>query len=638
MYLHLEMFLSDDARERVAARIERLRRGCGRGDAWGCFKLLLRLAALVCIAASAADAHALTPQEIYRVAERGVLVLEVLDQKGEVVSFHTALVVAPAKAVTQCDLLDGAASVRLRQGEAAYSATPGRKDSARNLCLLAVSGLDSAHSPTLRDDDPETGAQVYALSNALGMGISIAEGVVSGIRKVRGESYIQFTSAIAPGSEGGGLFDADGRLVGVINYRQRDGQNVNFALPARWLKEIEQRAESTDAAEAWRAKALALERSASWQELAQHADGWAKALPDSAEAWLWLGFAQEQRKDWAATEHAYREALQREPGAIQAGTGLTNALLLLKKPQEALDAARAMLAYRQEDARVWTSVGFAERALGKADEATEALRRAAQLDPWSRDAYAGLADLARARSDWAGALSAQRQMVRIAPQDTLAWVQLADVYLRAGRPERALASAERAIELAPSDGDAWLFKGAALYALKRHSEAIATLKLGLALQPRRPAWGWGWLGDIYYGLMLYPEAIAAFREAVKLEPDDVSFRARLGMALKDGFQFEEAMALFEKLKADYPNDPFPWRQIGFVHSYLAQFEAAIPAYEKALSFDPKQAKVWLALMESYHAAGRREDVKRAYQKLLTVDSTWAEQAYRHLILPYGAAP
>jgi tetratricopeptide (TPR) repeat protein len=635
MYLYLEIFLPGNARKRVVGR---LRHGSGHSGAWVRLKCALRHAALACLVASAADAHALTPQEIYRVAERGVFVLELLDQKGEVVSFHTALVVGQGKAVTQCDLLDGAASLRLRQGEAVYPATPGRKDSARNLCLLAVPGLESAHSPALRDDDPETGAQVYALSNALGMGISIAEGVVSGIRKARGESYIQFTSAIAPGSEGGGLFDADGRLVGVINYRQRDGQNVNFALPARWLKEIEQRAASTDAAETWRAKALALERGASWQELADHADGWAKALPDSVEAWLWLGFAQEQRKDWSAAEHAYREALRREPGAIQAGTGLTTALLQQKKPQEALDAARAMLAYRQEDARVWASVGFAERALGKADEAAEALRRAAQLDPWSRDAYAGLADLARARGDWPGALAAQRQIVRIAPQDTLAWVQLADVYLRSNRPERALASAERAIELAPSDGDAWLFKGAALYALKRHSEAIATLKLGLALQPQRPAWGWAWLGDIYYGLTLYPEAIAALREAVKLGPDDVSFRSRLGIALKDGFQFEEAMGLFEKLKADYPNDPFPWRQIGFVHSYLAQPEAAIPAYEKALSLDPQQPKVWRALMEVYHMAGRREDVKRAYRKLLTVDSVWAEQAYRNLILPFGAAP
>jgi tetratricopeptide (TPR) repeat protein len=622
MCLHSQIRLIDNARKQLVVRL----------------RYALRFAGVAWLVASAVDAHALTPQEIYRVAERGVLVLEVLDQKGEVISLHTALLVDQGKAVTQCDLLNGSASLRLRQGDAMYSAEPWRKDSARNLCLLAVPGLEPAHSLTLKDNDPEVGAQVYALSNALGMGVSISEGVVSGIRKSHSESYIQFTSAIAPGSEGGGLFDSDGRLVGVINYRQRDGQNINFALPARWLKEIEQRATSTDATEAWRAKALALERSAKWQDLAEHADGWAKALPDSAEAWLWLGFAQAQRKNWITAEHAYREALQREPAAIQAGAGLTKALLLQKKPQEALDAARAMLAYRQEDAQVWVNVGFAERALGKADEAMEALKRAAQLDPWSRDAYTGLAELAWARSNWAGALAAQRQIVRISPQDTLAWVQLADLYLRADRPERALASTERAIELAPSDGDAWLFKGAALNALKRHSEAIATFKRGLAQQPRRPAWGWGWLGDTYYGLTLFPEAIAAFREAVKLEPDDMSLRGRLGIALKDDFQFKEALGLFEKLKTDYPNDPFPWRQIGFVHGYLAQPEAAIPAYEKALSLDPKQPKVWQALMEAYHMAGRREDVKRAYQKLLTVDSAWAEQAYRNLILPFGAAP
>ena len=43
-------------------------------------------------------------------------------------------------------------------------------------------------------------------------------------------------------------------------------------------------------------------------------------------------------------------------------------------------------------------------------------------------------------------------------------------------------------------------------------------------------------------------------------------------------------------------------------------------------------------MYAYHIAERREDVKRAYQNLLGLDTAKAEQGYRTLILPYGAAP
>ncbi|MBI5752952.1 MAG: tetratricopeptide repeat protein [Hydrogenophilales bacterium] len=582
------------------------------------------------------DAHALSPQEIYRQAERQVFVLEVLNEQGAVFSYLTAVLLDPDTVATQCDSVQGAPSLRLRQGAEIYPAQLAQKDSARNLCLLHAPGAGES-SVKLRDDVPQAGVQVYAVSNALGLGISIAEGVVSGVRALQGESFIQHTAAIAPGSEGGGLFDAEGKLVGLISYRQRDGQNVNFAFPAQWLKEIGQRAASADAAEAWRAKALALEREAKWDDLAAHATAWSKALADSAEAWLWLGSAHIHRQDWPAAELAYREALRYEPSATQAGVALARVLLAQNKAQPALEVAKSMLRYRAEDARIWLAIGAAERALGHTDEAKQAFAYSAQLEPWNSEAYTGLVSIANLRGDWPGALSAQRQVMQIDAENSFHWVDLARLYVLNARPERALASAEHAIALAPGSGDAWLFKGGALSGLKRHHEAIDAMQKAITLKPHRPEVAWGWLADIYYELHLFPQAIAAYREALKLTPDDDGLKGRYGLALKDGLQLAEALRLFEKLRDVHPEDPFAWRQIGYVHSYLGQAEAAIPAYEKSLSFDRKQAKVWSALMEAYHSAGRREDVKRAHQNLLGVNAAWAEQSYRKLILPYQVA-
>lgn len=583
------------------------------------------------------DAQAMSPQEIYRQAERQVFVLEVLNEQGAVFSYLTAVLLDPDTVVTQCDSVLSAPSLRLRQGADIYPARIAQKDSARNLCLLHAPGAGES-GVKLRDDAPQTGTQVYAVSNALGLGVSIAEGVVSGVRALQGESFIQHTAAIAPGSEGGGLFDAEGKLVGLISYRQRDGQNVNFAFPAQWLKEIGQRAASADAAEAWRAKALVLEREAKWEELAAHATAWSKALTDSAEAWLWLGAAQDRRQDWPAAELAYREALRYEPSATQAGVALARVLLAQNKAQPALEVAQSMLRYRAEDGRIWLAIGAAERALGHADEAKQAFAHSSQLEPWNSEAYIGLVSIARLRGDWPGALSAQRQVVQLDAENPFHWIDLSGLYGRNARPERALASAERAIALAPGNGDAWLFKGGALSGLKRHIEAIDAMQKAIALKPQRLDWAWGWLADIYYELHLFPQAIAAYREALKLTPDDDGLKGRYGLALKDGLQLAEALRLFEKLRDAHPEDPFTWRQIAYVNSYLGQAEVAIPAYEKSLSFDRKQAKVWSALMEAYHSAGRREDVKRAYQNLLGVNAAWAEQSYRKLILPYGAAP
>lgn len=598
-----------------------------------------RTRASICVGALIATQHvwALSPQEVFVKSEPQVLVLEVLDRNGETASVHTALVFSMHQAVTQCDLLENGSSCKVRTKADVHVATVGKKDTARNLCLLDIRSAKFSHRPELAAAELSPGSRVYALTNALGLGIGISEGVVSAVRRSGGESFIQFTSPIAPGSEGGGLFDAEGRLVGIINYRHRDGQNVNFALPARWLGELEQRTGNEDTVESWRAACFAYDRQKDWPGLAKHAAAWTISPQANTEAWLWLAYAEEQKKNWQAAAVAYREALQRDSASTQAGLGLANALLQQGATAEALAVSRGMLAYRTEDTRIWFIIGRAQGLLGQHAEARQSFERSIQLDPWNRDAYAGLVALARERGDAPSAVAAQRQIVRIAPENAQAWAELASDYLMAGRAGRALASANRALEIS-AHADAWIFKGAALHGLKRHRESIEAYKRGLTMQPSRPALGWIWLGQIYYDLGLFAESISAFREALQIEPRNYSAKAGLGIALKDNFEFDEALRLFEEMRIEKSDDPFAWRQIGFVHSYLGKWEPAIAAYRQSLKLDSKQAKVWRALMESYHALDRRDEVKSAYRKLLAVDRDWAEKAHAVLLLPYGDAP
>jgi S1-C subfamily serine protease len=54
---------------------------------------------------------------------------------------------------------------------------------------------------------------------------------------------IQTSAPISSGSSGGGLFDDHGRLVGITRsiVVGLDAQNLNFAVPADWLRELPQR-------------------------------------------------------------------------------------------------------------------------------------------------------------------------------------------------------------------------------------------------------------------------------------------------------------------------------------------------------------------------------------------------------------
>ncbi len=602
---------------------------CPRASGWpGTRALLLFLSV-------AQPAFAASPQGLFEPLAGQVRELEVAAADGRLLATHSAVIVDAERVVVQCDLVEGAPLLRLRAASRTLVARPLHADVRRNLCLLDVPGL-SGRPVELATALPSAGARVLAVSNALGLGIGVSDGVVAAIRESGGEALIQHTAPVAPGSEGGGLFDESGQLLGVIRYRRLDGQNVNFAAPAAWIPEIAARAAAQTELREWRGQAAAFERDARWAELATHAAERTRRATDEPEAWFWLAWAKEAQRDWPAAEQAYREAARRAAGDVTVGLGLARARINLDRLDEALATARQLLAVQAEDTRVWAMIGWIEIRRKQPQAAATALDEAIRLAPWNTTALYLSATLAADHGDWPKALRLFRQLTRAEPANALWWIKLAEAQYRAQDYQRALNAAEKLLALSPEHADGWLWKGAALSALGRRKEGIDALRAALARGPLSPAWAWIFLGNTYYALRLYPEAIQAYREVAKFEAQAESVQDSLGVALKDGGQFDEALRLFEAARLKRPEDPFVWRQVGYVNGLMGRSEPMIAALEQSLRLDPKQARVWRALLEGYHAAGRPEDVRRAYAKLLELDPGQAERAYHDYLLPYEA--
>lgn len=77
------------------------------------------------------------------------------------------------------------------------------------------------------------GQEVVVLGHPQGLEFSASNGIVSSIRGRSGDlpARIQMTAPISPGSSGGPVVDAKGRLIGVSVAQHRGGQNLNFAVP-----------------------------------------------------------------------------------------------------------------------------------------------------------------------------------------------------------------------------------------------------------------------------------------------------------------------------------------------------------------------------------------------------------------------
>lgn len=200
------------------------------------------------LAVNFAAAQDLTPSEVFQAVSPSVVVIEVLNSEGQAISQGSGVVTEPGVVVTNCHVLKQAEVTRVRMATQKWTAHVRHTDRARDLCSLAVPGLMAPPVSKRLASTLKVGESVFALGAPQGFELSLSNGILSSLRQMDGGSVLQVTAAISPGSSGGGLFDARGRLIGITTLYWKEGQQLNFAVPADWIEELPKRSGLADAA------------------------------------------------------------------------------------------------------------------------------------------------------------------------------------------------------------------------------------------------------------------------------------------------------------------------------------------------------------------------------------------------------
>ena len=112
------------------------------------------------------------------------------------------------------------------------------KDVSHDLIILRADSESAPALPVAACNDVTVGDRVYAVGNPEGLEGTFSEGIVSAVRDVDGEQFLQITAPISPGSSGGPVLNTRGEVVGVSRATLKEGQNLNFAVPSCYLKKL----------------------------------------------------------------------------------------------------------------------------------------------------------------------------------------------------------------------------------------------------------------------------------------------------------------------------------------------------------------------------------------------------------------
>jgi len=261
----------------------------------------------------------------------------------------SGVVVSEEYVATNCHVLantKGASMAKFRDG---YQPIAFKANWRRDLCLLKFHPLPLKPIPMRDSSTLKYEEEVFSLGFPAGTNVpQPSYGNVKAIYPFESSFIIRTDATFTLGSSGGALFDADYNLIGITTFKS-PGKRGGFyySLPVEWIKELMDSPDlhslKTDEVPFW---ALPVKQrpyfmqvvipfqNEEWQDLKNIASKWVKKEPLSADAWFYLGVAEEGDGD-----------------VVNAKTHLEKATQLNARDLEAM-VALSRIAYSEKDVSV----------------------------------------------------------------------------------------------------------------------------------------------------------------------------------------------------------------------------------------------------------------------------------------------
>lgn len=413
-----------------------------------------------------APVHSLTPEQVFDKVKDSVVVVKTLDAQGKMKSFGSGVLISAGRVATNCHVVEGGASYQVGRGQQIVAAILYAEDGDKDICILDAKGIGGEPAQLGKAAGLKVGVPVYAVGAPQGLELSISDGIVAQLRGGP-PPLIQTTAAISPGSSGGGLFDGEGRLVGLTTLYMKGGQSLNFATPVEWIDEVKpglrQPSEvrirkEVSGQNKWSDEAFLLHLSRDWHGLLDLCRKWIKSEPQNADAWEDLGHAYNGLKRYSDAIEAYRQAILLNPEAAHFWRNIGTAYGNLKRYDEEVEAYRQALRIGKKDndawiIGVWKSLGQAYHNLKRYDDEIDAYRQVLLIRPGDISIWNDLGSAYYDQKRYDDAIAAYRQGIRIFPDDAILWSNIGLAYLFSGNRTAALEAVKELRRLDPARAD-----------------------------------------------------------------------------------------------------------------------------------------------------------------------------------------
>ena len=149
--------------------------------------------------------------------------------------------------ITNNHVIDGAQQIKVTTSDKKeYDATVVGADSQTDIAVLKIDATGLTPAVVGDSDALAVGDTVVAVGNPLGeLGGTVTDGIISALDRDitidnQTMTLLQTNAAVSPGNSGGGLFDSEGQLVGIVNAKSSasNAEGLGFAIPVNTAMKV----------------------------------------------------------------------------------------------------------------------------------------------------------------------------------------------------------------------------------------------------------------------------------------------------------------------------------------------------------------------------------------------------------------
>jgi serine/threonine protein kinase/tetratricopeptide (TPR) repeat protein len=382
--------------------------------------------------------------------------------------------------------------------------------------------------------------------------------------------------------------------------------------------------------------------------------------PRNAAAWTNLGNTLGELGQMAEAVECLNKAIALDPKLVNARNCLGRVLVRDKKVDAGIAEIRKAIDLNTKLAKSHVNLGAALIAQNQLDASLKSLNTAIDLDPTYAFAryFHGLVLAKQSKQE--DAVAAFRKALELDPELDTVHLPLGEALLGQNKIDAAVTSLHAAVARYPANAVAYSQLGYALSRQKKYDEAIVCQQKAIALNPKL-ATAHNRLGSIlcdqkkdyaaaevafrkvvelqptvdvaHYNLGNALQfngdgsgAIAAFREAVRLQPRNANAQVMLSRCLTNGADLalrnvRDGLQAAEKAVELTPQSYLAWLVAGWAHYRNGDWKASIAALEKSIALQKEPqggyAGQWYFLAMAHWQLGDTAEARRWYNRAVT---------------------